>query len=205
MPHFSSPLLPLLMTDFSALLGDRLPGLPDEVRDYVLDILAEGEWDDAEELEGEVGELLASGAEENSRQAEISQLCHLIVQAKLGERPAVQDGRQTGQSGPALLPVPLQAVDRQEETDSEVVLAKQEVAMIKERKEKGKKAAQGKRYHSEELTVSQGVARQDRLQSAERDQDIHLINVYICYGERVLLRDTTLDIRSGRRYGLVGR
>lgn len=209
----------------SAYLSSTLPGLPNEVKDYVVAILRENadEITSKNDVIEAVGDHIQSSVEGLTDEA-VDNLCEKLMLLLHGGKEVKKSAIETGQRRlQQTIDISTQGVDseamesiwRVTNRDTPTMVDKKKLVKAEARalqKCAKREIAEGenpkkKRPADLSATASQAGNRRDARADASGQQsmDVHLENVDVSIGTKQLLCGADVTLVYGRRYGLVGR
>ncbi|XP_074599540.1 ATP-binding cassette sub-family F member 3 isoform X2 [Brevipalpus obovatus] len=212
-------------TSTETIIKDNFPLIDQEVHDYVVNVLQDGqeEFQDADEVYEILGEMLMDVSDRAKNEKEIKIICSKLLQSV-----KMPDGNKKTSNGEHRIlsqPVHLEMVSNMssqvDEYKSIWCPQKESLTTVDQKKlEKAEaklKIKQEKRDNQEnnpvpvfqmqrEASANQMVNRRDvRMDDVGRSKDIKIENFDVAFGNKTLLLGADLTLSFGRKYGLVGR
>ncbi|XP_065186407.1 ATP-binding cassette sub-family F member 3-like [Sycon ciliatum] len=204
-----------------ALIRKKFPNIDEDLMEYVSGCLADLSLPSVEDVHEAIGEMLV-GSVEGCTEEVVLDLCREIAGLCLRNRGATNvDGLHQALSAPVQLGAIAQAVERDIQEASSIFMKQTrdvsnvdqkrlEKAEAKIRQKNERRATQKPTTSAAEAPVLQEASANQVVNKRDMKQngkvtDIHLDNVDLTFGEKVLLENASVVMSFGRRYGLVGR
>ncbi|XP_078696551.1 ATP-binding cassette sub-family F member 3-like [Branchiostoma floridae x Branchiostoma belcheri] len=211
------------MAACSDILTKYFPSIDSELTDYIVGVLDSSAEDiqSSEDVYDAVGEMLLELSEEGTGEDSVRDICLEMIKALNINNDSKVSERQK-LNAPVHLKSMAEDFNQQSEESMSIWMAKKEFNTVVDAKKLEKaeaksKAKLEKRAEKEEktddcqigmATASQATNRREAKLDASgmnRSYDIHVENLDVAFGDKVLLQNADLHLAEGRRYGLVGR